>query len=311
MNNAIIHEVIAINNRCIENLHDGNIAHMLSELQVAMYIIKQRVAAIDPICCETNVAELQTEPSSPGELPLPSPQLNNSYNTLPSNHHHQLQQVSSTVVARIKFSPMVTCLLSQSSPKPISICQHQLLLVAEDKMYETSSMENHQENGAVSTEDMHLICATLLYNMGLLCHKYAYIYSNCSHYTTPNTSNIVRASKIYELLIEFCNQGNIVTTGTSHPPNQTLRLSSNVRMIQMIAYNNYAEICYEVGNYVMYKHSMNEIQNHLLLELLTFYSNNSNSNNTAGSGADIVYRELQLNVLIYKLCPAPTLASAA
>jgi hypothetical protein len=323
MNNSLIQEVITINNCCIEDLHDGTIAHALSELQVAMHIFKQRAAVVvDPMCHEPHGTGFLHESSSTN-MPVslrPPPTFDPNCNHLPSSlHRHQQASSSSKSVVGIKFSPMAKpnpggpCLLSQLSPKPISLCQHQLLLIAEDNIYASPSISaNYAGNvsDAVSTEDVHLICATLLYNMGLFCHKYAYI-SNCStHHTAPNLTNFIRASKIYELLIEFCDSRNMLMAGISHCPHQVNHLSTNVRMIQTIAYNNYAEICYELGNYTKYMHCMHEIQNHLSFLLLSRCYNNQ-SNDTVRSGTDIVYRDLQLNVLMYKMCPVPTLASAA
>lgn len=320
MNNAIIREVIDINNRCIEDLHDGTISRALSALQVAMHLFKQRAAAaIDPDGHGLDVTELPVQKeSSSTNISLRPQQFEPYYNDL-SNNQQQQQEISPTGIVRIKFSPEATstgsCLLSQTSPKPISLCQHQLLLVvAKEEMDTTSPMSvNRLENvrGAVSTEDVHLICATLLYNMGLLCHKYAYI-CNCNiHHTTANPTNIVRASKIYELLIQFCNQRNVVPL--NHPLNEAHHLSpsaSMIQTIQMIAYNNYAEICYELGRYIKCKNCIDVLQYHLTLSPNSA-STSTDRNYTFRCGSEIMYRELQLNVLIFRLFPTPTLASAA
>ena len=322
MNNAIVHEVIAINNRCLESLHDGSIARALSELQVAMQLLKQRAVAaavVNPVCRESHATELLQKSSSTATSFQPPPaDTNNS--GMKNNHQPYIhpQELPSTGVVGIMFCPNAThitsCLLSQTS-KPISLCYHQLLLVADDNRYATtpSISANFRTNlsDTVSTEDVRLLCATLLYNMGLLCHRYAYICHRNSHPATSITANIIRASEIYELVIEFCEQRNVVTTRR-----QTHDICTNERMIHMIkmmACNNCAEVCYELGNYVKYKICMDVLQYHLILP--SSFTNN-HTDDTAGSGSDIIYNiiyiELKLNVLIYKLFPtAPTLASAA
>jgi hypothetical protein len=304
MNNAFIYEVIAINNRCIENVHEGTIAHALSELQVAMRLFKDRATAVlEPIGHEQNAIQALHCNELQFSLQL---------------HQNQIELTSSGVVA-IQFSPQTmfshSCLLSTTSSSPISICQHQLLLVIKNKIHATPSMSMNDlavESGSVSTEDVQLICATMLYNMAILCHKYAFTGSHNNYCMSSRTTDIIRALKMYELLVNFCNQRNDVPM--DHPLNQTHRPYSSskqmIQIIQLIAYNNYAEICYELGNYAKYKNCMDVLQYHLY-SLLSSSWTNDNCNDITGIGSGIIYDELKLNVLTYKLCPTPRLASAA
>ena len=302
MNEEIVRTVIAINNRCIEQLHDENVGHVLSEIHHALTLLKQ-VAIVDPpfrapVSCPTNIVQS----SSP-----PTPR---SLHGLQTNHH-QCHHQSRMVNVRIKFQREEANIASQvSTPTfstPIVACNRLLLFDAANQ-YETSpSMVQRQNqpeivNDSVSTEDLHLICATLLYNMGLLFHLHATTY-----HRNPDTSFHsffdIRASKIYELVIRLCYQSNIWNT---HDPYQQHR--STLRIIQMMAYNNYGKTCYNFGNYITYHHCINVLQHQLV-----FVSRwNSHFNN--GSDVSVerrVISELRLNVLVAKLFPVPTLASAA
>ena len=131
--------------------------------------------------------------------------------------------------------------------------------------------------------------------------------------TVPkNTTDIIRrAAKIYELLIEFCNQSHVIATRSMNHPlrhHETHCASTSVgmiRVVQLIAYNNYAEICYELGNYVNYKKCMDVFQ-YLVASSWSHYFTAEES-----GSCDSILNELKLNVYMYKLCPMPTLAPAA
>ena len=291
MTNAIVHEVIATNNRCIQNLHDGNIAHSLSALHVAMSTLKRHADAID---------------LGRGEVFFPLSEAQN-------DHHQYRESILTTYTVRIEIGPNATSKTtyrsSLVSQTPIARCHNYLLLSIVEKVDVTPSIGNHVKNayGTASASDLHLICAALMYNMGILCHNYAY---NCNsngscQSVSINTANLIRASKLYELLIELCNQSDMVLA--SNPRNDTHCLCSSFSLIRMIAYNNYAEICYAFGNYMKYKYCMNAILHQLGLPTCS----NSSRNSIADSTIAIIYREIRLNVVIYKVCTAPTLAAAA
>lgn len=269
-------KVIAINNHCIETLSDGNISHALSELTVAMRFIKQFIDPIQP-GPQTDAVELLPEPSCNSLRPtLPPLVPASSFQDPPSHYPHQ--KVSSSIT--VSIASATSFLSSSASPTPIVRCQHPLLLQVSHKS---------NVNGPDFTDQVHVVCAALLYNMALLCHEYAI----CSRTRGPHEANHIRASKTYELLIAFCNQSAMVNT--MH------RDFSSIKMIQMMAYNNYADVCYESGNYVKYMHCMNGVQTQLLLSQLS--SNSSADFNIPNDARKVIYNELQLNILMARLFP--------
>jgi hypothetical protein len=262
-------KVVAINNYCIETLSDGNISHALSELTVAMRFIKQFIDPIQP-GPQTDAGELLPEPSS-------------SFQDPPRHCPHQ--KASSITVS---IASATSFLSSSASPTPIVRCQHPLLLKVSHKS---------NVNGPDFTDHVHVVCAALLYNTALLCHEYAI----CSRTRGPREANHIRASKTYELLIAFCNQSAMVNT--MH------RDFSSITMIQMMAYNNYGDVCYESENYVKYMHCMNGVQTQLLLSQQSSIS--SADFNTPNDTRAVIYNELQLNVLVARIFPNITTAPSA
>ena len=311
MNEEVILTVIDINNRCIEELHHGNLIPTLSELHEAMVILKQGVAITDS---SSQSSHLVGVPASIATAVSPQ-----STHVIPNNHQ---QQQSAVVSVRIQFQRADPFTDQSSYPyilevstlsTPIIFINHLVVIIAVDRNATRSSMVEQQNQSVndisdtISTEDLHLLSAAILYNMGLLFQQYA----NTCHLYNQNASQsatiLFRASKIYELLIQLCSHRNIWNTSTGN----TLDANQNrccMRMIQTIAYNNYSNICYKLGNYNMFRHCMNVVQYQLIvLSSSSTYSSNENM----ASGEEEILNELRLNTLVAKLFPVPTLASAA
>jgi hypothetical protein len=275
---------------------------------MAMQLFKQRaVAVVQPLRDEPHGTQIQEDSLSAN--------VSSDFNcnkVLSSIHSYEQQEPSSQLVVGLKFdqkaaSHAQSFFSSQTSASPISLCQHQILFDTKKKIDRTPSQStNHVANecDAASTDDTNLICAAMLYNMGLLCHKYAYIDNGSNHNTLPKTTAIIQASKMYELVIEFCNQLKLVSS--SHPRHESDLM---IQIIRSMAINNYAGICYELGNYVKYKNCMDIVH----FQLVAFSSNSTFSHlvDFIRSESGNIYGEMKLNVLIYKLFSTPTLASAA
>jgi hypothetical protein len=271
---------------------------------MAMQVFKQRAVAIIQPTRHEALSENQEDSLSTSIYLQPPPQAVGFHcNKVSSGLNPHEQHVSSSPHRRVGIefdkqtaSPTQSLLLSQSPPSPISLFQHHLLLHFKNDVLEAKS-------DAACVADVHVISAAMLYNMGLLCHMYAYVHNRSNHDAVPKTTGIIRALRMYELLIELCNQWNSVYA--EHSQNQTDRI---IQIIQLMAYNNYAGICYELGNYVKYKKIMDVLQHQLALSLSCTVNYRVDF---TGSGSDNIYNELKLNVFIYKLFSTPKLASAA
>lgn len=201
----------------------------------------------------------------------------------------------------VSIASATSFLSSSASPTPIVRCQHPfLLVVAVDPSAVVPSQVSHipNVNAAEFIEQVHVVCAALLYNMAFLCRENAAI---CSRIRGPDEANNIRASKTHELLIKFCNQSAMLCT--MH------RNFSSINMILMMAYNNYAEVCYASDDYVKYIHCMNGVQNQLLLSKQS--SNSSVGFIIPNDAREVIYNELLLNVLVARLFPSITSAPSA
>jgi hypothetical protein len=305
MSEEVVRTVIAVNNSCVEHLHNGNLISTLSELHEAMKLLKQGVTIVDP-----------TSRSSHHEGVLSSiqvPVLPRSNHVVTNDHYNR----SSTLVVRMQFqreesfTDRTNLTDVPTSTTPIVACNRLLVIVAVDQdVARIPRPEQHHQTDnsgdAVSTEDLHLLSVALLYNMGLLCQQIASFCHNQD--TRRSAATMCHASKIYELLIQLCSHGNIWMTPPPTTPVDANHHRCFLRMIQMIAYNNYAKICYKLGNYTMYQYCMNVLQYQLIF--LLSWNTNPTNDNRASNEQDIL-TELQLNALVAKLLPVPTLAPAA
>ena len=307
MNVEVVRTVIAINNRCIEQINDGNFIHALSEIHEAMALLKHGVTIVDP-----------ASHISSG-VGLPFSMMVSSQSSQDGSINSRQQQQSAMLTVQIKFQldePSTARTQNMSTlpvfSTPIVACNHLLLISTVNGIDIRSSTveDQHQQvsvNDAVSTEDLHLLSAALLYNMGLLFHKYANTSHHNDHGISFHSTSNFRASQIYELLIQLCSHGNI-WNATSDTHNGCQQHRCYLRMIQMMAYNNYAKICYKLGNYLTYQHCMNALQ-YQLMYLSTVGSNFHNENTEPGE-LELI-NDLRLNAFVANLFPIPILASAA
>lgn len=134
--------------------------------------------------------------------------------------------------------------------------------------------------------------------MGLLYHQYANTCPLSTHDSMPNSTFIIVALNIYELLIQLCNHIDVWND------NDTQEHCSHLRIIQLLAYNNYGEICYKVGKYDKYQHSMKNLQSHLQCFLLNLSRNHTEV-------FAMICNNLRLNAALATLFPGPALALAA
>ena len=305
--NEVILTVIDINNRCIEGLHHGNLIPTLSELHEAMVLLKQGVAITD--------SSSQTSSHLVGV-----PAARSTHDTIIPNNTQE-QQSAMVFTVRIQFQQEDSFTDQSSHPymsaaptlsTPIVFINHLVVIIAVDRNAVARSSMMEQQNQSVNVisdnnfaEDLHLLSAAVLYNMGLLFQQYA----NTCHLYNQNASQsatmLFRASKIYELLIQLCSHRNIWNTSITAEANQNRRC---LRVIQMIAYNNYSKICYKLGDYNMFRHCINVVQYQLLV---LSSSNIRSSNENRVSGEQEILNELRLNTLAANIFPVPTLASAS
>jgi hypothetical protein len=299
MSEQVVRTVIAINNKCIEHLHDGNLITTLSDLHEAMKLLKQGVNIVDPTARSSHHEGMPSSIQAPVFPCSYHVETNNQYNT------------NSTVVVRIQFqreaslTDRTNLTDIPSSTTPIVACNRLLVIVA---VNQDATHPSDHVSDAVSTEDLHLLSVALLYNMGLLCQQIANFGYRRNQDTAQNSAAMFHAAKIYELLIQLCSHGNIWMTPPPTTPVDANHHRCFLRMIQMIAYNNYAKNCYRMGDYIMYQHCMNVLQ----YQLIFLLSSNENcpNDNKSTSEKDIL-NELQLNALVANLLSVPTLASAA
>lgn len=114
MNEQMIHTVVAINNQCIEQFHNGNLVSALSELLGAMSLLNQSVTVIYPtpsalrLSC---VSGVQHRPSSSSP-----PQISQG---IPNNHRLHQQSPAILMNVQLKFyleEPTSNGIASTSSP---------------------------------------------------------------------------------------------------------------------------------------------------------------------------------------------------
>jgi hypothetical protein len=291
MSSEIVLTVIAINNRCVEQLCDSKLKESLQELQHAISLTKKVVATVDH--ASQQVRQIAQSSSILGATFLPDDR-SMAHSPIQSQQLHELI----------------------NSNTPIVMCHRPLLLYVsrENHDYHRSSSVQLTE-GNFSSSDVHLVCAVLLFNIALICHKYSYNLHRVQN-QSPVTCYLVRASKLYVQLIAFLN----ICDTNSEMITNTTRYRSYISMIQMVAYNNYGQICYEIGNYTQYQYCMNEIQHGLLkareacIDAVTDHENDRDvlTPSTSTTGYEIVRNEIQLNVLVCTLFrPEDGSASAA
>ena len=282
MYEQVVRSVIAINNRCIEQLNRGNVIPTLCELHEAMALLKNEVALECPTLPVDTQGNQQQAKMVGVHIQFRMDKLSNRYRSDP-------------------------CLSTIPSPTtPIVLCNHFLLIETMEQNVVVPSASGPQYQSDIVNKCLQLLCAALLYNMGLLCQHYA---STC-HLSNQNgsqgTTIALRASAIYEMLIHLCSQGNIWNTDTTTSDANQDHIYF-LQIIQMMAYNNFGKIYYKMGDYLIYQQCMIVLQHQLM-----FLSNfGLNARNRAELNVQEILNELQLNALVANLFPIQTLASAA
>lgn len=313
MNEQMIRAVIAINNRCIEQFQNRSFVHVLSELRGAIALMNQGVTIVGPTAGTSNLTNgtstgMQQQPSS--SMPVQTSQ------GIPNNHRLEQQASAIVLIAQVKFCLPVEEPLTNgtaTASTPIAPSFHLLRIVSIDQNATQPSMIEQQHPirniDAISKEESHLISAALLYNMGILLHLHANACHLSTHDAPSNSTYSILALNIYELLIQLSNNIDIWNVSTSSTQDTTLEYCFYLRVIQMLAYNNYGAICYAAGRYDTYQHCMKNLQCQL-----QFFSNviRNDGNNLPNSGElQTICNNLRLNALFAKLFPSPMLASAA
>lgn len=143
----------------------------------------------------------------------------------------------------------------------------------------------------------------LLYNMGLLYHRYANTCYFRTHDAPSNSTFIISALDTYDLLIRLCNDFDIWNASS------TQESCSHMQIIQMLAFNNLGEIWYQFGKYDKYQYCMKNMQHQL--QFLSNLSRNDNTDVRNLEEFETICNDLRLNAILALLFSNPILASAA
>jgi hypothetical protein len=185
----------------------------------------------------------------------------------------------------------------QHSKSPIVACLCPIILVAED----ASIMNHSSATGSTLPPDppqldvtlsslssmhdaLHLVSAATLLNTGMMFHRMALRSSHTNGRgdntmdqpsgTTLSARCCMRAMELYELLIQLFHKDSrleMIANGINMHSNdfRALHFMPYMQMMKTITYNNYAQLCYEAGNYFQYVSCMNALYRQIIQSPVT------------------------------------------
>jgi hypothetical protein len=358
--------VISINNRCVDQIGADitSVVNIIAEMQRAVSLIKEVVtpAELEPSSSDilhSNQHQMIPAPSNvpPPEslLPLQDPSPTTTATTTMIRIQFRNNDVQRrTEPFQFSKSPIVACLcpivlvedasiMNHSHPPPCPGC---------------TALASSTATSSSKHDALHLVSTTILLNIAMLFHRMAFRQNSMSDSDTHRRRGAsstapywMRAMELYELLIQLLNKDSLLKTNTDHMNSnnhkndngdsgciRTRQYIAYMRMMKSITYNNYAQLCYETGNFIHYIPCMDGLyhQLHQLLPFLTdattivacdrnstavsqnHHQNNHMNDDTddpshfySSSGYEPIRATIQLNVLVGQLLAIPHIARAA
>ena len=181
--------------------------------------------------------------------------------------------------------------------------------------------------------DLHLISSALLLNLGMMMHRMALRQqmSNTDD-TLPTTATSherdwIRASKLYELLLSLFHKEPDTDRSSDicSMPFYYYHIRG-MRMMKMIVYNNYAQICYEMGRYHQYYTCILLLQEQIRLDWTHEDDDSSSTSSDTATTTSVttatmaavvavhykhIRHTIQVNAWICQLLSIPVVARAA
>jgi hypothetical protein len=240
MKNESVYRVIALNNCCLKQLNYSNLSEGLYVLQNALSVIRQVVDMTS-----TNEAKNPTNTPSEEDVNPTDQRTSISVVRIMFLEESCASSSSSSTLFQDKFHHDIS---NEMSMLPIVSYQRPIQIFVDLCEQCTDDTEDMMRDDVefFSANDLHVICATIIFNMALICHKLAYINrSNQTYY-------LMDVAKLYKILLEIVDRIDVndISYATDAP----------TAALTIVTYNNYAQICYELGYPVQYHFSMKMVQ---------------------------------------------------
>jgi hypothetical protein len=282
----VLHNVVAMNNECVEQLNDGNLLEGQFVLQRAVSVVRDAAAMFS----------FATPPDVP-IAPLQTPPMTLRNDASPSSIQHQFGFKSRHwSLSLSKQSSIDDTLAMHSSP---------LLLFLSDTTTIHGSHESDSLHMIADKDDsivFTLFSAAILFNLALVCHRLGMV---CGR-----DASVIHASKLYMVIIELLNDSQTALPMEDAAVMSTTRSNTHVFLMTLVL-NNLGHAQYELCNYPGYHRCMitlrNLLSNTRMPDCVYDIGPSAGSNDSMMVG---ILDEIRLNVLFWNFSP-PSVAHAA